>query len=326
MTHELVLGQIGAAVGHPNAGLHVVEAAAVELEELDEQHAQIEIESAGARVHNGRARVDARVHLEEAHGHEYEAVGADAAGPDLVEVALDEELLEDHDERSEARVLAQVLLDELGRAAAVERVEADVDLELGARLDDLDNGHRGLVEHLDIVDVGDALAYQRLLEHGERQSGPLAEHDHVDVARGQEEARLVAAEHVHVGVRQVVLDHLGDAPDDLVAHVELLEARRYVLGEGEYLVVECEQRFAVPLAAILFSHFHLFFFFFVEAECFPHIGFFLQIVVVIAVIVVVVVVVNQRLAAVTRTPLPPPPPPCRRRCRSGDGNRWRFDN
>ena len=53
--HQLLLGHVGASVLDADARLQVVEVAAVELEELDEQHAQ---------VLTGVACVDAWVELE----------------------------------------------------------------------------------------------------------------------------------------------------------------------------------------------------------------------------------------------------------------------
>ena len=78
------------AVLHANGRVQVVEGAAVELKELDEENAQVEWGRSGER----RTSLDARVQLQEAHGHDDEAVGADAARPDLVEAALHEKLLE----------------------------------------------------------------------------------------------------------------------------------------------------------------------------------------------------------------------------------------
>lgn len=51
---HLVLGQVGASVLHPDASLHVVEVTAVQLEELDEEEAQVDV---------GAPRVDPRVQL-----------------------------------------------------------------------------------------------------------------------------------------------------------------------------------------------------------------------------------------------------------------------
>lgn len=51
---HLVLGQVGATVLHPDTRLHVVEVAAVQLEELNEEVAQVDV---------GAPRVDPRVQL-----------------------------------------------------------------------------------------------------------------------------------------------------------------------------------------------------------------------------------------------------------------------
>lgn len=49
---HFLLGQVGSPILHPDAGLHVVEIAAVQLKELDQQDAQVEV---------GTSRVDPRV-------------------------------------------------------------------------------------------------------------------------------------------------------------------------------------------------------------------------------------------------------------------------
>lgn len=54
---HLVLGQVGASVLHPDARLHVVEVTAVQLEELDEEEAQVDV---------GAPRVDPRMQLSRA--------------------------------------------------------------------------------------------------------------------------------------------------------------------------------------------------------------------------------------------------------------------
>lgn len=51
---HLVLGQVGASVLHPDARLHVVEVAAVQLKEFDEEEAQVDV---------GAPRVDPRMQL-----------------------------------------------------------------------------------------------------------------------------------------------------------------------------------------------------------------------------------------------------------------------
>lgn len=51
---HLVLGQVGASVLHPDTRLHVVEVAAVQLEKLNEEEAQVDV---------GAPRVDPRVQL-----------------------------------------------------------------------------------------------------------------------------------------------------------------------------------------------------------------------------------------------------------------------
>ena len=56
---DLLLGHVGAAVAHPDARAHVVELLAVELEELDEQHAQVVV--VAARV-NARMKLKTHTH------------------------------------------------------------------------------------------------------------------------------------------------------------------------------------------------------------------------------------------------------------------------
>lgn len=51
---HLLLGQVSSSVLHPDAGLHVVEIAAVQLEELDQQEGQVDVCA---------PRVDPRVQL-----------------------------------------------------------------------------------------------------------------------------------------------------------------------------------------------------------------------------------------------------------------------
>lgn len=51
---HLVLGQVGASVLHPDARLHVIEVAAIQLKEFDEEEAQVDV---------GAPRVDPRMQL-----------------------------------------------------------------------------------------------------------------------------------------------------------------------------------------------------------------------------------------------------------------------
>ena len=84
------------------------------------------------------------------------------------------------------------------------------------------------------------LAYERVAQLIQRQLllVPLAEHDQVDVAGGQVEARLEAAEYVHLRVRPLALDHARDLVHHLVAHDELLRSGRNVAREQDDLVVQ----------------------------------------------------------------------------------------
>ena len=69
---DLLLGDDGAAVAHPDAALEVVEVLPVALEELDEEDAQVGV---------GLRGVDARVQLQEAHQQQDQRVrGVVAAG------------------------------------------------------------------------------------------------------------------------------------------------------------------------------------------------------------------------------------------------------
>ena len=106
LLEHFFFGQVAAAVLYAYGRLHVVEASAVQLEEFDQQHAQIDL---------ARARIDAGMQLQKADRHEYETVGADAACPHFVKVTLDQELFEDHDECAQTRILYQILFDELCR-------------------------------------------------------------------------------------------------------------------------------------------------------------------------------------------------------------------
>ena len=71
---DLLLGDDGAAVAHPDAALEVVEVLAVALEELDEEDAEVGVGAGG---------VHARVQLQEAHQQQDEGVRGEAAGEDL---------------------------------------------------------------------------------------------------------------------------------------------------------------------------------------------------------------------------------------------------
>ena len=71
---DLVFGDDGPAVAHPDAALEVVEVLAVALEELDEEDAQVGVRLGG---------VDPRVQLQEAHQQQDEGVRGEAAGEDL---------------------------------------------------------------------------------------------------------------------------------------------------------------------------------------------------------------------------------------------------
>lgn len=67
---------------------------------------------------------------------------------DLIEIPLEEELLEHADEFLERRELAAVQLDQLDRLETVGHVEADVDLDLGVAIRQLDDWYAGLVKDL----------------------------------------------------------------------------------------------------------------------------------------------------------------------------------
>ena len=66
----------------------------------------------------------------------------------LIEIPLQQELFEDTDQLLEGRELPPVQLHQLHRLQSVGHVEADVDLDLGVLVGQLDDGHAGLVEHL----------------------------------------------------------------------------------------------------------------------------------------------------------------------------------
>ena len=71
---DLLLGDDGAAVAHPDAALEVVEVLPVALEELDEEDAQVGV---------GLRGVDARVQLQEAHQQQDQRVRGQTAREDL---------------------------------------------------------------------------------------------------------------------------------------------------------------------------------------------------------------------------------------------------
>ena len=71
---DLLLGDDGAAVAHPDAALEVVEVLPVALEELDEEDAQVGV---------GLRGVDARVQLQEAHQQQDQRVRRQTAREDL---------------------------------------------------------------------------------------------------------------------------------------------------------------------------------------------------------------------------------------------------
>lgn len=146
---NLLLRHIRAAIAHPNTGLHIIELLAVELEELDEQNAEVVL---------GASRVNARMQLQERDDHENERVGADAARPHFVEVALQQELLEHHGQVAQARVLVEVLFDERRALHAVQHVEAYVDPQVCSGLGYFYDRHRGFVENFYVVSVGNAFA------------------------------------------------------------------------------------------------------------------------------------------------------------------------
>ena len=68
--------------------------------------------------------------LEEADGHEDEAVGADASRPDLIEFPLQQELLQDKDQLGEAGILPDEVLNQPGAGDARLHVETDVNFDL----------------------------------------------------------------------------------------------------------------------------------------------------------------------------------------------------
>lgn len=44
---HFLLGQVSSSIRHPNASLHVVEITAIQLKELDQQKAQVDVGAAG---------------------------------------------------------------------------------------------------------------------------------------------------------------------------------------------------------------------------------------------------------------------------------------
>lgn len=134
LLHHLLFGHVRTPVFDPDPRFQVVEVAAVQLEELDQQHAQVLVGvpgiDAGVELRREqkpkalemlffkkKKKNDIQIsnkapaatgscwrHLQEADDHEDEAVGADPSREDLVQVPLQQELLQHEDQVRQHRV------------------------------------------------------------------------------------------------------------------------------------------------------------------------------------------------------------------------------
>ncbi len=95
----------------------IIEVNTVELEELDQEHAEVGI---------ARPRVLSRMELEKTDNHQDQGVGGQSSTIDFVEVSLQKELFQDVDQPREEGVAFLEMLDQLGRAEAVGGIEANV--------------------------------------------------------------------------------------------------------------------------------------------------------------------------------------------------------